>query len=331
MKPPYEITNKILDLYGQITEALGICKSMLLVKPEAKLRRQNRIKTIHSSLAIEGNTLNIEHVAAIMENTHVVGPKKDILEVQNAIKVYDQLNDFKPKQLKDFLKAHYVLMNGLVDNPGKFRKSQIGIIKGKKVAHIAPGFAMVPELMNDLFEYLKTDTDLEIIKSCVFHYEMEFIHPFEDGNGRMGRYWQTRLLMNVNPIFEFVPIEKVIKDNQQEYYRVLEISDSSGASTSFIEFMLDVINKSLRETIAESTPTTSDYSKRVDYALSILNDWFDRKEYLNICKGISTATASRDIKQLLQDGIIESSGSGRMTKYRKEKILKNFHKKNEKS
>ena len=317
MKPPYEITNTILSLYGQITEALGICQSILLVKPEAKLRKQNRIKTIHSSLAIEGNTLNIEHVTALIENSHVVGPKKDILEVQNAIKAYDQLNDYNPKKLKDFLKVHLVLMNGLVNNPGKFRKSQVGILKGKQVAHIAPGFDMVPGLMNDLFDYLQKDTDLEIIKSCVFHYEMEFIHPFEDGNGRMGRYWQTRLLMSVNPIFEFVPIEKVIKDNQEEYYKVLETSDSSGSSTTFIEFMLDVINKSLRETIAESTPTTLDYSKRVDYALSQLHDWFDRKEYLSICKGISTATASRDIKQLLQDGLIESSGSGRMMKYRK--------------
>ncbi len=317
MKPPYEITNRILSLYGQITEALGICQSILLVKPEAKLRKQNRIKTIYSSLAIEGNTLNIEHVTALIENTHVIGPKKDILEVQNAIKAYDKLNEYNPKQLKDFLKAHYVLMNGLVNNPGKFRTSQVGILKGKQVAHIAPGFDMVPGLMNDLFDYLKKDTDLEIIKSCVFHYEMEFIHPFEDGNGRMGRYWQTRLLMNVNPIFEFVPIEKVIKDNQEEYYKVLEASDSSGSSTTFIEFMLDVINKSLRETISESTPMTSDYAKRIEYALSQLNGWFDRKEYLNICKGISTATASRDIKQLLQDGLIESSGSGRMMKYRK--------------
>lgn len=317
MKPPYEITNKILSLYGQITEALGICQSILLVKPEARLRKQNRIKTIQSSLAIEGNTLNIEHVTAIIENSPVIGPEKDILEVKNAIKAYEALNKFNPYKINDFLTVHNILMNGLVNNPGKFRKSQVGIIKGKEVSHIAPGYDMVPGLMNDLFEYLNKDSDLEIIKSCVFHYEMEFIHPFEDGNGRMGRYWQTRLLMNVNPIFEFVPIEKVIKENQEEYYKVLETSDSSGSLTIFIEFMLNVINKSLRETIAESTPTTSDYSKRVDYALSQLNDWFDRKEYLNICKGISTATASRDLKQLLEDGLVESTGSGRMMKYRK--------------
>jgi len=317
MKPPYEITQKILELYGQIQEALGICQSILLVKPEAKLRKQNRIKTIHSSLAIEGNTLNIEHITAIIDNNHVIGPKKDILEVQNAIRAYEQLSTYKPNQIKDFLKAHKVLMTGLVSNPGQFRKSQVGILKGKSVSHIAPGYTMVPGLMKDLFDYLQKDTDLEIIKSCVFHYEMEFIHPFEDGNGRMGRFWQTRLLMNVNPIFEFVPIEEVIRDNQQEYYNTLELSDNSGSSTCFIEFMLNVINKALRNTIKESTPTTTDYTKRIEYALSKLDNWFDRKEYLNVCKGISTATASRDLKQLLEDGLIESTGTGRMMKYRR--------------
>ncbi|MDI9456030.1 MAG: Fic family protein [Spirochaetota bacterium] len=319
MKPPYEITSRILSLYGEITEALGICKSLLLIKPKAKLQRENRIKTIHSSLTIEGNTLDMEHVSALIEDTRVGGPSKDVLEVQNAIKAYDRLSDYNPQKIKDFLKAHSVLMNGLVDNPGAFRKSQVGIVKGRRVSHIAPGFDMVPSLMNNLFDYLKEDTDPEIIKSCVFHYEIEFIHPFEDGNGRMGRYWQTRLLMNVHPVFEFVPIEKVIKDNQEEYHKALEASDTSGSSTRFIEFMLDVINTSLRETIAESTPSISDYSKRTEFALSQLHDWFDRKDYLNICKGISTATASRDLKQLLQDGKLESSGSGRMTKYRKKR------------
>ncbi|ULQ61028.1 Fic family protein [Brucepastera parasyntrophica] len=317
MKPPYEITNTILYLYGQITEALGMSKSLLLVKPEAKLRRQNRIKTIYSSLAIEGNTLGIEHVSALIDNKRIVGPKKDILEVQNAIKAYQHLNELKPYSMKDFLKAHGILMEGLVDNPGKFRNSQVGIIKEKEVTHIAPGYNMVPDLMKDLFEYIKKDKDLDIIKSCVFHYEMEFIHPFEDGNGRMGRFWQTRLLMDANPIFEYVPVEETIKNHQEEYYKSLEKSDNSGSSTIFIEFMLDAINKSLRETIEETNVPNIDYSKRIEYALSQLTDWFDRKEYMKINKGISTATASRDLKQLLEDEIIESTGTGRMTKYRK--------------
>lgn len=317
MKPPYEITNEILKLYGQINELLGICQSLMLVKPEAKLRRQNRIKTIQSSLAIEGNTLNIENVTAIIDNKKVIGPEKDILEVKNAIKAYEKLNFLRSHNEKDLLKAHQVLMNGLLKKSGEYRKTQVGIMIGNSVTHIAPSSEMVPGLMKDLFRYLKEDNDLEIIKTCVFHYEMEFIHPFEDGNGRMGRYWQTRLLMDVNPIFEFIPIEKLIKENQNEYYQALGISDSSGKSTLFIEFMLRIIYQTLHDTINESKPINPDYTRRTEMALSKLDNWFDRKEYMNICKGISTATASRDLKQLLDEKRIMSSGNGRMTKYRR--------------
>ncbi len=317
MKPPYNITKTVLKLYGQITEALGICQGLMLVKPEAKLRRQNRIKTIQSSLAIEGNTLNIENVTAIIDNKKIIGPKKDIIEVRNAIKAYDAIFSFNPYKKQDFLKAHEFLMSDLVENAGEYRKSQVGIMKGKQVTHIAPTSEMVPGLMNDLFTYLRKDEDLDIIKSCVFHYEMEFIHPFEDGNGRMGRFWQTRLLMNVNPIFEFVPIEKLTKDHQQEYYNALTKSDNTGKSTIFIEFMLNIINQALRDTISESSPKSPDFNKRTEIALTKLNDWFDRKEYMNVCKGISSATASRDLKQLLEEKRIISSGTGRMTKYRR--------------
>lgn len=317
MKPPYDITKTILNLYGQITEALGICQSLMLVKPEARLRKQNRIKTIQSSLAIEGNTLNIENVTAIIDNKKIIGPQKDIIEVQNAIEAYDLLNSFNPYKKQDFLKAHKLLMIDLVSHAGEYRKTQVEIIEGKQVTHIASTSEMIPGLMNDLFKYLKQDEDLEIIKSCVFHYEMEFIHPFEDGNGRMGRFWQTRILMNVNPIFEFVPIEKLIKDHQQEYYDALAVSDSTGKSTIFIEFMLNIINGALRNTISESRPSSPDYNKRTEIALTKLNDWFDRKKYMNVCKGISSATASRDLKQLLDENRIESTGTGRMTRYRK--------------
>jgi len=317
MKPPYEITNRILMLYGQITESIGLCKRLLLVKPEARLRKQNRIKTIHSSLAIEGNTLDFEHVSALLENSRVFGPKKDILEVQNAIMAYDKLSNLKPYSIKDFLKAHKIFMEGLVGSSGEFRRKQVGILKGSEVQHVAPSYSMVPGLMSDLFDYIKTDPDIDIIKSCVFHYEMEFIHPFEDGNGRMGRFWQTRLLMEVNPIFEFVPIEETIKNNQESYYKTLAEADNSGKSTIFIEFMLDAINQSLKNTIDESNPVNIDYQKRSDSSLANLNDWFDRKEYMKLNKGISSATASRDLKQLLKDGKIESSGAGRMTRYKK--------------
>lgn len=317
MKPPYEISNTILFLYGQITEALGLCKSLLLVKPEAGLRKQNRIKTIQSSLAIEGNTLNIEHVTALIENKRVVGPPKDILEVQNAIRAYEQISELDSYSLEDFLKVHRIIMNGLIESSGQFRNKQVGIIRGTDVQHVAPSYRMVPGLMRDLFEYTRNDTDIDIIKSCVFHYETEFIHPFEDGNGRIGRLWQTRLLMEVNPIFEYVPIEETIKNNQEDYYKTLADADKTGKSTIFIEFMLEAINRTLRNTIDELTPGNIDYQKRTEFALEVLNDWFDRKEYMRIHKGISPATASRDLRHLLEEGKIESSGEGRMTKYRK--------------
>lgn len=315
MKPPYEISHEILELYGQINNLLGQCKSLHLVKPEARLRKQNRIKTIHSSLAIEGNTLDIEHVTAILEKTIVVGPQGEILEVQNAIKAYELLNSFNSISLKDFKKAHKVLMNELVKSPGSFRAKQVGVMNGSSVQHVAPKHQMVGGLMDDLFEYLKNNNDLSIIKSCVFHYEVEFIHPFEDGNGRMGRLWQTRLLMDVNPIFEYVPIEEGIRRNQEKYYKSLALSDKSGKSTKFIEFMLQIIQESLQKTIEESAVPNFDFIARLDLARSELKDWFDRKEYMNLCKGISTATASRDLKQMVEEGQVKVRGSGRMTQY----------------
>ncbi|MFH1249914.1 MAG: Fic family protein [bacterium] len=289
----------------------------MLAKPEARLRRLNRIRTIHSSLAIEGNTLGIENISAILDKTPVIGPKKDILEVQNAIAAYEKLPFLYPFSINDFLKTHDLLMSGLVERSGRFRNTQAGILKGNDVSHIAPGYDRVPSLMNDLFQYIKKDSDIDIIKRCVFHYEMEFIHPFEDGNGRMGRFWQTLLLMRVHPIFEFVPVEKVIRENQNKYYEALEESDSAGKSTLFIEYMLGKINISLRATIDETSVPNIDYKKRVELALIELNDWFDRKDYMRVCKGISTATASRDLKQMLEDELIDISGIGRMTKYKK--------------
>ena len=317
MKPPYEITKRILVLYGQILDALGQCKSLNLAKPEATLRRRNRIKTIHSSLAIEGNTLDIGQVTALVDNVRVLGPRKEILEVQNAIRAYDSLSAFTAGSIRDFLRAHGLLMEGLIEHPGEFRRKQVGILKGKEIQHIAPGYAMVPGLMKDLFGYLKKDDDPGIIKSCVFHYEMEFIHPFEDGNGRIGRLWQTRLLMEVNPIFEYIPIEETIKNSQERYYAVLAESDNAGRSTKFIEFMLEAIEESLRKTIGSAKIPAFDFQKRADSALASLGDWFDRKAYVSVNKGISEATASRDLKRLLLEGRVESSGTGRMTRYRR--------------
>jgi len=178
MKPPFEITSRILNLISSISEKIGEVKSARLIKPPTELRKRNRIKTIQSSLEIEGNTLNIEQITDLIDNKRVLAPPRDILEVKNAIEVYSKLDQFNAYDLDSLCNAHGILMNGLINNAGKLRRTSVGIIKGNNIAHIAPPGDLVPSLMNDLFRYLKDDEDLLLLKSCVFHYEIEFIHPF---------------------------------------------------------------------------------------------------------------------------------------------------------
>jgi Fic family protein len=315
MKPPYEITNQILKSLTSIAEKIGEVNAVHLEKPSPELRKKNRVKTIKASLEIEGNSLTEDQITAIIENRRVIGPKKDIIEVVNAIKVYDKLPEFKPNDLKSFLKAHKLLMKDLIESPGKLRTKSVGIFKGEKVAHIAPPASNLDLLMNELFKYLKESDDHILIKSCVAHYEIEFIHPFMDGNGRMGRLWQTVILMNAYPLFEYLPFETIIKDRQNEYYDVLEKSDKEGKSTKFIEFILRAINESLESllNLQNRNLTTED---RINYFISISNKkYFTRKDYMNIFKEISSSTASRDLKFATEKGLISKEGDKRLTKY----------------
>lgn len=316
MKPPYSITGKILKLVASISEKIGEVNSAHLSKPPTELRKKNRIKTIHSSLEIEGNTLTIEQITAIVENRKVIGPKKDILEVKNAIAVYDYFDKLNPFEFDSFCEAHGILMNGLIESAGRLRNKSVGIVKGSEVAHIAPPSEMIKPLMNDLFDYLKNDDDLDLIKSCVFHYEMEFIHPFIDGNGRMGRLWQTLILKESYPVFEYLPIETLIKERQEQYYESLEKSDKTGESTVFIEFMLEIILESLDELLNIQNVSLSNID-RIDLFKSIIkNDFFTRKDYLKSFREISSATASRDLKFAVENGIIEKYGDKNTTRYR---------------
>jgi Fic family protein len=314
MKPPYDITLKILKLIGSISEKIGEVNANYLNKQSPQLRKQNRIKTIHSSLQIEGNTLTEEQITALIENKRVIGPKKDVLEVLNAIKVYEKLEEYKFSSFKNFQKAHYELMNGLIESAGKYRKQGVGIVKGTKVEHIAPPHENVPHLMKDLFEYLKDSNELTLIKSCVFHYEMEFIHPFIDGNGRMGRLWQTLILMSEYPIFEFLPFETLISQTQDDYYKSLSLSDKSGKSTYFIEYMLSVIDKSLESLLNYNNRILKDLD-RLEYFIKLGVREFTRKDYMNIFKDLSSATASRDLKKGIELNMFESVGNLNKTKY----------------
>ena len=315
MKPPYEITSSILKLITSISEKIGEVNANLLNRPSPKLRKQNRIKTIHSSLKIEGNTLTEEQITALLENKRVIGPKKDVLEVLNAIKIYENLENFNPSNEKSFLEAHQKLMEGLIENSGKYRTQSVGIVKGSKVEHLAPPFENVPYLMKDLFEYLKKSDEIELIKSCVFHYEMEFIHPFLDGNGRMGRLWQTLILMEKYPIFEFLPFETLISKDQEKYYKSLAESDKSGKSTKFIEYMLNVIDISISELLDFNNRTLNE-KDRLEYYVSLNNTEFTRKDYMDIFKDISSATASRDLKNGAELNLFEKIGEKNKTIYR---------------
>ena len=316
MKPPYEITSSILKLITSISEKMGEVNANLLNKPSPKLRKQNKIKTIHSSLKIEGNTLTEEQITALLENKKVIGPKKDVIEVLNAIKIYEKLKDYKPFNEKSFLKAHLDLMEGLIENAGKYRNQSVGIVKGSKVKHLAPPFENVPYLMKNLFRYLKKSDEIELIKSCVFHYEMEFIHPFLDGNGRMGRLWQTLILMEKYPIFEFLPFETLISKDQEKYYKALADSDKSGQSTKFIEYMLNVIDISISELLDFNNRTLNE-KDRLEYFTSLNKTEFSRKDYMDIFKDISSATASRDLKKGVELKIFEKVGEKSKTIYRK--------------
>lgn len=316
MKPPYQITSQILLLISSISQKIGEVNASYLIKNNPQLRKQNQIKTIHSSLSIEGNTLSEDQITAILENKRVLGPEKDINEVLNALKIYQELNKLKFSNEKDYLKAHKTLMIGLVENPGKYRTKGVGILKGSKVEHIAPPSENVPYLMKDLFSYLKDNSELSLIKSCVFHYEMEFIHPFMDGNGRMGRLWQTLILMNEFPIFEFLPFETLISKNQTHYYQALSQSDKEGNSTVFIEYMLRIIDESLLELLKNSVQKLTQ-NDRISIFLENINGEFSRKDYMKKFSEISSATASRDLKIALEKGFIEKFGDKNLSVYRK--------------
>jgi len=318
MKPPFTITPKALNLCSKISELIGKAQGLKLFSMPLKLRRKNRIRAIHSSLSIEGNTLTQSQVTDIINNKHVIGPAKDILEVKNAFKTYAAISKFDIYDLKSFLAAHKALMQGLSPDAGKLRAAGVGVFKGNKVVHMAPKADMVFGLMKDLFTFLKAEKDLHpFIKSSIFHYEVEFIHPFSDGNGRMGRLWQGAIIVKHYPLFEFIPIESLIKKNQQEYYRVLEACDKQGNSTLFVEFMLKIIAETTEQFIRETRPQAQTSNNRIELAVVYFGKKdFSRKDYMLLHKDISSATASRDMETAVKEKRLVKIGDKALTRYR---------------
>lgn len=318
MRPPYQITPEILKWHSEIARLCGLLEGWELTAPKPELRRGNRIRAIQGSLSIEGNTLSLDQVTAVLEGKRVLGPEKDVLEVQNAMEAYDLMGKLDVYSPKSFLKAHRTLMAGLIDAPGKWRDGSVGIQKGKSISHHAPPARRVPELMEELFKYLRSKKqESQAILSCVFHYEVSFIHPFMDGNGRIARLWQSALLRKHNPVFAFVPVESMVKRKQREYYRALEASDKKGESTPFIEFMLELIHGSLQEFIVDVEVPVQTTASRLQAAASRFGkDVFSRKEYVGHFKTLSTATASRDLRSGVDQGLLVKYGERATARYR---------------
>lgn len=272
--PPYEITDEMLELVSEIMENLGKLSGIHELKKLPRLRKVNRIKSIHSSLAIENNTLSIEQVTDVIDGKRVLGPKEDIIAVQNANLAYKELENINPFSLDDLLKIHGIMMSGLISEAGKIRTGQVGIYnQDGKVVHLAPPANFVSKQFIGLFDWIKSSPANMLIKSSVFHYEFEFIHPFCDGNGRMGRLWQTALLASWKPIFAWIPIESIIKDNQEEYYNAIAQSTNQAKSNKFIVFMLDVINKAIKDILIDTKNHYNHINNQITKLMKVIESY----------------------------------------------------------
>ena len=304
-QPPFEINERIMADVIEIAELVGRVSVTDKISMNPTLRRTNRIQTIYSSLAIEQNTLDIEQVTAVLSGKRVIAPPKDIAEVQNAYEIYDNMDKLNPYSIDDLLKAHSVMERGLLNEAGEFRSRPVGVADSEgNILHFGTLPQYVPKLVQELLEWTEKSEIHLLIKSCVFHYEFELIHPFADGNGRMGRLWHTLLLSKWNPIFSWFPIESIIHDNQSEYYNAINVSNNNGNSTVFIEFMLSVIKQALQESINDKPKNISSKS---DLRWNKINNYLETHEYIlnsDVQKllGVSSATATRILVGFMKDG-----------------------------
>ena len=320
-QPPFTITADIVNLVADISQQVGKLDASLL-NASPQLRKQNRIKTIAGTLAIEGNTLSEEQVTAIVEGRRVLGSARELAEVNGAIAAYEALPSLAPAKLEDLLTAHGLMMADVLNSAGTFRSEAVGIHKGNKVHHVAPPSHRVPGLMADLAQWLEQADDHPLITSSVFHYELEFIHPFSDGNGRMGRLWQTLILSRWNPLFLSLPLESVIKDNQQRYYHALEKADQQADCTPFILFILSVIAEALEQNALVNTPANAPVNISVGANVDIsglktpeaittllLNNPQMTRQQLADTIGKDIRTIARALAKLQQTGKVQRIGS----------------------
>ena len=293
-KPPFEITNQMIDYVAEIAELVGKLSAVSSLSANPTLRRSNRIRTIHGSLAIEQNTLSLEQVTAVLNGKQVLAPPKDIAEVKNAYEIYERLDELNPYSVDDLLTAHGIMTRGLVEESGVFRSRPVGVVDSEgHVLHFGTLPQYVPDLVMELLDWVKTSEVHMLIRSCVFHYELELIHPFADGNGRVGRLWHTLLLSKWNPAFAWLPVESIIHDRQQE-------------STEFIEFMLSAIKASLIDAISTSDEMSDGKMDKATLRWKKIEEYFKTHDYImnadvrELC-GVSAATANRILSSFVEE------------------------------
>ena len=307
-KPPFEITNAMIDHVAEIAELVGRLTSTNQLSTNPTLRRTNRIRTIHGSLAIEQNTLTLEQVTAVLNGKQVLAPPKDIAEVKNAYEIYERLDELNPYSVDDLLTAHSIMTRGLVGESGVFRSKPVGVVDQEgHILHFGTLPQYVPDLVMELLDWVKSSDVHMLIRSCVFHYEFELIHPFADGNGRVGRLWHTLLLSKWNPAFAWLPVESIIHNRQQEYYESINASNAAGESTVFIEFMLSAIKASLIDAISASDEMSDGTIDKATMRWKQIEKFLETHEFImnadvrTLC-GVSAATANRILANLVMNG-----------------------------
>ena len=317
-EPPFIMTGEITNLIVEIGELVGSITTYEAMNPNPILRRESRIKTIHSSLAIEQNTLTLEQVTDIINGKRILGSPQDIHEVKNAYEAYERISLLDPYSVKNLLIAHKIMMHGLVKEAGVFRSGNVGVYAGTELIHAGTPAKYVPDLMQQLFTWLKESKYHPLVKSCIFHYEFEFIHPFQDGNGRTGRLWQSLILQKWKDIFAWLPVETLVYENQEEYYKVLQSADNKGDSTEFVEFMLGMI----RDALSDISTTQNEKNVVTNVAINVVTN---EDKVLSMLKqdgkmsatmlansiGITQRQAQRILSKLKDEGKILRHGANK--------------------
>lgn len=312
-KPPFEITNQMISYVAEIAELVGKLSATSSLSANPTLRRSNRIRTIHGSLAIEQNTLSLDQVTAVLNGKHVLAPPKDIAEVKNAYEIYERLEELDPYSADDLLTAHGIMTQGLVEESGVFRSRPVGVVDSEgHVLHFGTLPQYVPNLVMELLDWARSSEIHMLIRSCVFHYELELIHPFADGNGRVGRLWHTLMLSKWNPAFAWLPVESIIHNRQQEYYDAINASNEAGESTVFIDFMLSAIKASLIEAISTSDEMSDEKMDKAALRWKKIEEYLKTHDYImnadvrELCR-VSAATANRILAGLVSEKKIKKS------------------------